>query len=513
MPEYAPQAWKDREQLWNAVEEVETAKDSRLAREFVVALPIELNRGEQIDLLQEFIREQFVSDGMCADAAIHDTDGHNLHAHILLTVRPLDEQGRWQYKTEKEYLCVKDGEERGFTAAEFKAVQADGWEKQYPYKVSKKKVYMIPSAAEAQGLVRADKHPKSTRYGRQNPISERWNSEEQLVLWRKAWADVTNRYLERSGHDARIDHRSHAERGLSEQPTIHEGVAARAMEKKGLISDRCELNRQIKADNALLRDLKATVRKLMQAVKNTIPAIAEAMETIRQNVIIFCYQLRSIRTGQRKLKTYISDVKSEMKQYSSLVEQIKEKSKERKSLLAEQKELPFWNIPRKKELTSRIAELSELLEELHSEKAIVLQYLQCTDESGVSAVKKGITATETELKKLDEQEEKYAAELDAALKQYADLKEQAVEHDPVELYDARQAIRHEKEQNVINRVQRAYGDKYNPLAMFDSKREVSGLLHEYADEQAVRDLKRKQHKYQKEHSQIQPKKTRDEQSR
>ena len=114
---------------------------------------------------------------------------------------------------------------------------------------------------------------------------------------------------------------------------------------------------------------------------------------------------------------------------------------------------------------------------------------------------------------LDEQEEKYAAELDAALKQYADLKEQAVEHDPVELYDARQAIRHEKEQNVINRVQSAYGDKYNPLAMFDSKREVSGLLHEYADEQAVRDLKRKQHKYQKEHSQIQPKKTRDEQSR
>ena len=513
LPEYAPQEWQDREKLWNAVEEVETAKDSRLAREFVVALAIELNREEQIELLQEFIREQFVSDGMCADAAIHDTDGHNPHAHILLTVRPLDEQGHWQYKTEKEYLCMRNGEERGFTAAEFRTAQNEGWEKQYPYKVGKKKVYMTPSAAEAQGLVRADKHPKSTRYGRQNPISERWNSEEQLLTWRAAWADVTNRYLERSGHDARIDHRSHAERGLSEQPTIHEGVAARAMEKKGLISDRCELNRQIKADNALLRDLKATVRKLMQAVKNTIPAIAEAMETIRQNVIIFCYQLRSIRTGQRKLKTYISDVKSEMKQYSSLVEQIKEKSKERKSLLAEQKELPFWNIPRKKELTSRIAELSELLEELHSEKAIVLQYLQCTDESGVSAVKKGITATETELKKLDEQEEKYAAELDAALKQYADLKEQAVEHDPVELYDARQAIRHEKEQNVINRVQRAYGDKYNPLAMFDSKREVSGLLHEYADEQAVRDLKRKQHKYQKEHSQIQPKKTRDEQSR
>ena len=513
LPEYAPQEWKDREQLWNAVEEVETAKDSRLAREFVVALPIELNRGEQIDLLQEFIREQFVSDGMCADAAIHDTDGHNPHAHILLTVRPLDEQGNWQYKAEKEYLCVKDGEERGFTAVEFKAAQADGWEKQYPYKVGRKKVYMPPSEAEKQGLERASKHPKSTKFGRQNPISERWNSEEQLVAWRKAWADVTNRYLEQYGYDARIDHRSHAERGLTEQPTIHEGVVARAMEKKGVISDRCKLNRQIKADNALLRELKSTVKKLMQAVKNTVPAIAEAMETVRQNVIIFCYQLRHIRTGQGKKREYLSAVKSNMAQYTELVKQIKETGKERKTLLAEKKDLPIWNILRSRELSSRIAELTERLEELRSEKAIVLQYLQCTDESGVSAVKKGITATETELKKLDEQEEKYAAELDAALKQYADLKEQAVEHDPVELYDARQAIRHEKEQNVINRVQRAYGDKYNPLAMFDSKREVSGLLHEYADEQAVRDLKRKQHKYQKEHSQIQPKKTRDEQSR
>ena len=108
LPEYAPQEWQDREKLWNAVEEVETAKDSRLAREFVVALPIELNREEQIELLQEFIREQFVADGMCADAAIHDTDGRNPHAHILLTVRPLDEQGHWQYKTEKEYLCMRN---------------------------------------------------------------------------------------------------------------------------------------------------------------------------------------------------------------------------------------------------------------------------------------------------------------------------------------------------------------------------------------------------------------------
>ena len=128
------------------------------------------------------------------------------------------------------YLCVKDGEERGFTAAEFKQAQADGWEKQYQYKVGKKKVYMAPSAAQAQGYERVSKYPKSTKFGRQNPITERWNSDEQLVLWRAAWADVVNRHLERTGHEERIDHRSHAERGLLERPTIHEGVVARAMD-------------------------------------------------------------------------------------------------------------------------------------------------------------------------------------------------------------------------------------------------------------------------------------------
>ena len=76
-----------------------------------------------------------------------------------------------------------------------------------------------------------------------------------------------------------------------EQPTVHEGVVARAMEKKGIISDRCELNRQIKADNALLRELRGQVKKLAQAVKNTSPALAEAMENLRKNLLLFCYQL------------------------------------------------------------------------------------------------------------------------------------------------------------------------------------------------------------------------------
>lgn len=506
LPEYAPPEWKDRGVLWNAVEENEKTKDSRLAREFVPALPIELTPEQWQGILSDFIKDSFVADGMCADVAIHDPypPGHNPHAHIMLTVRPLDEQGNWQYKTEKEYLCIKDGEEKGFTASEFKMAQADGWEKQYPYKVGKKKVYMPPSEAEKQGLERASKHPKSTKFGRQNPIAERWNSEEQLVLWRKAWADVTNRYLEQYGHDARIDHRSHTERGLAEQPTIHEGVVARALEKNGIISDRCELNRQIKVDNAMLRELKATVKKLMQAVKNTIPAIAKAMESVRQNVLIFCYQLGHIRTGQRKLKTYISDVKAEMKQYSSLVEQIKEKSRERKSLLAEQKELPFWNVPRKKELTARIAELTELLEELKSEKAIVLQHLQCADDSNLSDVKKEIAKSEAGLKKLEEQEMKYAAELDNALKQYAELQEQAADFEPLDLHQARQEIRSDKEQSAIRRVQNTYGNAYNSMTMFDAKHETANLLGEEAESHSLRERLRQ--KEQQARQERQPKK-------
>ena len=505
LPAMAPPEWKDREQLWNAVEEVETSKDSRLAREFVVALPIELNRENQIELLQEFIREQFVSDGMCADAAIHDTDGHNPHAHILLTVRPLDERGKWQYKTEKEYLCMKNGEERGFTAAEFRTAQNDGWEKQYPYKVGKKKVYMTPSAADAQGLVRADKHPKSTRYGRQNPISERWNSEEQLVEWRKEWADVTNRYLERAGREERIDHRSNAARGLDEIPTIHEGVAAQALERKGIISDRCEINRQIKADSALLRELKAEVKKLAALVSRTVPAIAEGLEKLRSRVLIFCYQLRHIGVGKYNLGNRVKAVKPELERYAGLVQQIKEKSEERKKLLAEKKKTQFYQIPKLHDFTRRITELTEEIEELKTEKNFLLRSLNCADDADISDVKKEIATLEIALKKLDEQEVKYATELEDAMKQYAELNAQVADMDAVELKDARLIIRPDRERSATDRIKAAYGEKYDPVMMHDSKRDVANLLNEETGARSVRNLLRQTQKMQQMQQRREPK--------
>ena len=506
LPEYAPQEWQDREKLWNAVEEVETAKDSRLAREFVVALPIELSREQQIELLQDFIREQFVSDGMCADAAIHDTDGHNPHAHILLTVRPLDERGKWQYKTEKEYLCMRNGEERGFTAAEFKSAQNDGWEKQYPYKVGKKKVYMTPSAAEAQELIRADKHPKSTRYGRQNPISERWNSEEQLVSWRVAWADVTNRYLESAGREERIDHRSNAARGLDEIPTIHEGVTVQALERKGIVSDRCEMNRQIRADNALLRELKAEIKKLAALVARTVPAIAEGLEKLRSRVLIFCYQLSHIRNGKSHIQKSLAVWKPELERYTGLVQQIKEKSKERKTLVAEKKALPIYHVKRHKALAVRIAELTEDLEELRSEKALLFQKLEYAEDAGAEEFRKDIATMEAGLKKLEAQEQKYSAELDKALDEYAELKAQAADFDPVELYKARQVIRPALEKAVKKQLEDTMQEKPSLIVLLSAKQEASRLLGEDTEERQVRQLIMRRQKEQRTVPQNQSKK-------
>ena len=478
LPEYAPAEWSDRSALWNAVEANEKTKDSRLAREFVVALPIEMDKAEWQALLTEFIQDNFVADGMCADVCIHDTDGHNPHAHIMVTVRPLAENGQWQYKTEKEYLCVRDGDEMGFTGAEFKQAQKEGWEKQYQYKVGRKKEYMSPSAAEAAGYERVSKTPKSTRFGRQNPIAARWNSDEQLVLWRSAWADVTNRYLERIGADARIDHRSHADRGILEQPTIHEGVTARAMEQQGFIADRCEMNRQIKADNALLRELRSIYEKIAKAVKNTVPAIAEAMETLRRNMLIFRYQILHTKSTRRSISKTLADVMPVLRQYSDVVGQIKSLSRERKGLLDEKKATSVLNIVKQRDLAKRIAKLSEDIEELRSEKAMILARFDKTDDDGMKDVKKWVASMESSLQRLEQTEAKYQAELDAALAQFRELTGEAESMDKAELADQRKLLRKTYTKDAVDKLQQAHGSKYSVFTMMDVKQDVDTLLRD-----------------------------------
>ena len=347
---------------------------------------------------------------------------------------------------------------------------------------------MVPSTAEAQGFVRADKHPKSTRYGRQNPISERWNSEEQLVAWRAAWADVSNRYLERAGREERIDHRSNAARGIDEIPTIHEGVTAQALERKGIISDRCELNRQIKADNALLRELKAEIKKLAALVAHTVPAIAEGLEKLRSRVLIFCYQLSHIRSGKSHIQKSLAVWKPELEHYTGLVQQITEKSKERKTLVAEKKALPIYHVKHNKALAVRIAELTEDLEELFSEKALLLQKFENAEDVGAKAFRKDIATMETGLKKLEAQEQKYSAEFDKALDEYAELKAQAADFDPVELYKARNAIRPVQEKEVEQKLEGTMHEKPSLIMLLSAKQETSHLLGADAEERQARQL-------------------------
>lgn len=343
---------------------------------------------------------------------------------------------------------------------------------------------MAPSVAEAQGYERSSKYPKSTKYGRQNPISERWNSDEQLILWRKAWADISNLYLERAGSDARIDHRSHAERGLDEQPTIHEGVTARALEKKGIISDRCELNRQIKADNALLRELKTQIRKLMDAAKNTIPILAEKLETLRQNMIIFRYQLLHIAKGKSRLLSQVDMFQSDLTRYSQLVRQIKGKSKERKMLLAEKKNTPVLHVVKHRELSQRITELTEDIEELKSEKATLLRILDC-DDTAIADFKKDLASKKKNLLDLEDHEQKYSSELDTALQQYHLLESQAQDFDSEGLQKARLSLRPEKENTAAQKLREAYAGQYDPAIMSEAKQDISELLNEENKKRSV----------------------------
>lgn len=473
LPKNAPPEWKDRRVLWNAVEAAEKSKDSRLARELVVALPIELDKTQWVKLLTTYIENNFVADGMCADIAIHDTDGHNPHAHILLTVRPLDDKGKWQHKTEKEYLCVKNDEEKGFTSSEFASAKIEGWEKQYQYFVGKKKVYMPPSEAEKHGYERGNKYPKSTRFGRQNPITKRWNSDEQLVFWREQWAQITNKYLDEANRaDAHIDHRSHAARGLDEQPTIHEGYVARTIERKGFVADRCAINRQIKADNALLRELKTAMRKISQTVKNTLPALAEAMETLREKMIVIRYHLQAGSAIGQKTKRRVRSAKAILAKYTAVAEQITAKKKERKELQNQKKSTPVLRITIQRDLSRQIAKLTEEIEELRSEKLRLMNELKCADDKDIPQVQREIEKIESTLVIMEKANSENSSNLLKLLSQYKIYRERAKSFNPAEFMRSRLKLRPAKEKSAQAKLKTAYGKNFNETTYYASIRDT-----------------------------------------
>lgn len=311
---------------------------------------------------------------------------------------------------------------------------------------------------------------------------------------------MSNRYLERAGREERIDHRSNVARGLDEIPTIHEGVEARATERKGFVSDRCELNRQIKADNALLRELKAAVRKLMQAAKNTVPAMARALEELRANMIVLQYSINRARTGKRKFSDWLKSAKEIYSDYTETVKQLKERTKEEKELSAEKKATPVLKILRHNELTQRIVTLTEEIEELRSEKARLLEILSCKDDSEISRFKKEVADTEQAVKRLSVQEEKYTAEHEKAFAEYNELNSQTESLDPVELFHVRETIRNECEEAAESRIRTASKD-INFWDMTSARRTVDGKLDLYSEEQKVKRILWERKQNEREHPQ------------
>ena len=460
LPENAPAEWSDREKLWNAVEAAETAKDSRLARLIILALPIELNHEQQIKLLSEYVCKNFVSDGMCADVAIHDTGDGNPHAHIMLTLRPLDENGKWQSKTEKEYLCVKDGEERGFTAAEFKTAQADGWEKQYPYKVGKKKVYMVPSEAEAQGYERASKYPKCTRYGRQNPTYERWNDVIMLDSWRTCWAGAANRALEAIGSKERIDQRSHALRGLDEQPTIHEGVTARALEKKGIISERCELNRQIRKDNALLRRLKEMVAEMIRKIRGSVSNVAENLEANWMHMVEAQYHLTLIQNEKQDILNRLEPLLDDYEKYIQIQDQIRKLVAQRNKLIDQRKVMSILQIRKRQELSRQINSLTQQIEGRRRAKENLLNTKRYPSEKEMQEVGKRLYAGGEKVTRLEKEESTYILALQRRQEDYSRWIRAAQNVDAAALSNTCATLRRENMCRLLAKLKSQHGNSF-----------------------------------------------------
>ena len=200
---------------------------------------MELSREEQTRLVRDYCSSQFVSKGMVADFNLHDTGGGNPHAHILLTMRPLDEKGAWLPKSKKEYVLDENGEKIRLPSGRYKTRKVDLMD---------------------------------------------WNNRENAEVWRRAWADLANEFLAQNNRPERIDHRSYERQGIDQIPTVHVGVSASQMEKKGIVTERGELNRNIKAANRILREIRRLVRGLkdwIAELKERKTALLEALTEAR----------------------------------------------------------------------------------------------------------------------------------------------------------------------------------------------------------------------------------------
>ena len=244
LPPHVPPEYSDRNTLWNAAEAVEKQWNSQLARRIVLAIPKELPAEQHADLLRDYCREFFVSKGMIADFAIHDKGDGNPHAHILLTMRAVDENGKWLPKSRKVYDLDKNGERIRLPSGRWKSHKEDTVD---------------------------------------------WNDQKYAEIWRQGWADTANRYLEANARPERLDLRSYARQGIDKIPTVHMGPAACQMEKKGIATNMGNLNRDIEAANSLMDSIRGTVRHLKDWVadlRKKRDALLDAWEQAKEPTIL-----------------------------------------------------------------------------------------------------------------------------------------------------------------------------------------------------------------------------------
>ncbi len=487
LPPNAPAAWNDRETLWNAVEASETQRDSRLAREFNVALPVELDLPEWKSILTQFVQTQFVNEGMCVDIAIHNPgDGHNPHAHIMLTVRPLKENGEWANKTEKEYLCVRNGEERRFTAAEFKEAKLQGWEKQYPFFVGKKKVYLIAAEGNERHLKRASKYPKCTKFGRQNPIAEKWNSEDFLQSCRTAWAGIVNQQLERNLIDARIDHRSNAERGMDEKPSIHEGVIARALERKGILSDRRELNRQIKADNNLLRELRAEVKHLEKMARGDAASLAESLEKNKSMMIITRYQIIFNARQLSEMKQTLDETLPVLKEYHSVMKKLKPLQKQMKALKQELDECSPIQFIHKKQIQNQMDALRQVMDPLRKSKTDILHSLGCKDNNAMKEVQKKVDSIRSVIGQVEHRQHVLAGQEEELLQKHMKLLDRVTQENAAAVAIDQEKSRYAQQDTMQKKLIDTYGDHYDSSILNHAVRITDESIRKHTREPVVK---------------------------
>ena len=234
LPSHAPPEYADRATLWNSAEEVEKQWNSQLARRFVVALPREVPLEMCPQMLQEYCREYFVSKGMCCDFAIHDPDppGHNPHCHIMLTMRAIDENGKWLPKSRKVYDLDENGERIKLPSGRWKSHKEDTVD---------------------------------------------WNEQYHAEEWRHGWEVIQNKYLELAGSPERVDMRSYERQGLDIIPTVHMGAAVCALERKGIETNIGNLNRDIKAANRMMNAIRSTIKSLRDWIADIVSATKEVI--------------------------------------------------------------------------------------------------------------------------------------------------------------------------------------------------------------------------------------------